>query len=232
MEGRVLSPEVQLTVADVDSSYKVRDSDHGSIYDVERAGARSFGPKHSAEFFAKDRNFRSRSQKDREAFDSQRKAVAMNKRLEALLTKPDAKDASEINPVSDLERDIVQNDQKAMKNQRIQKKNEARRRKDGEKARNSYRQRLLKEAEEGGYTINEDEMIKRLDSYMKKREVSFLLVLMSGLLISYRKNIKRKKQSGVLIWRLPHLIQQKDLSLILQHKFVLRLPFKFEPLVN
>jgi hypothetical protein len=177
----------------------VQNSDHGSIYDMEQAGARSFEPKNSAEFFAKDRNFRSRSQKDGVAFDAESKVIEMNKRLEALLNKPAAKDSSEINPVFDLKRDIIQNEQNFMKSQRTQRKNEARRRKHGEKARNSYRQRLLKEAEEGGYTINDDEMNKRLDSYMKKREVSLLIVLMSYFLISYRTIIKSKKRSGVLI---------------------------------
>jgi murein DD-endopeptidase MepM/ murein hydrolase activator NlpD len=83
--------------------------------------------------------------------------------------------SSTINLVSDVK---PQKSERSTKQQRTEQQNEARRIRDGERARNNHREKLLKEAEDGDYTISEHEMNKRLDAYMKKREVCLLHALL------------------------------------------------------
>lgn len=87
---------------------------------------------------------------------------------------PAKKYSSTINLVSDVKPQMPQTSAKHLT---TEQKNEARRIKDGEKARNNHRERLLKEAEDGDYTISEQEMKKRLDAFMKKREVCMFSIL-------------------------------------------------------
>ena len=87
---------------------------------------------------------------------------------------PEAKRyASEVVVVPGGEQGIYQNSQRPRQS-RTEQQNEARRKKNGERVRENYRQRLLREAEDGGYTIGENEMNKRLEAYMRKREVRYL----------------------------------------------------------
>lgn len=78
--------------------------------------------------------------------------------------------SSEIKLASDIEND-VQQDLSRRKKSKSHRQNEERRKKDGEKARDKQRERLVEDAAEGGYTISNDEIEKRLDAYMRKREV-------------------------------------------------------------
>ena len=95
----------------------------------------------------------------------------------AIFPIPEAKKyASEVVVVPGGEQGVYQNSQRPRQS-RSEQQNEARRKKNGEKVRENYRQRLLREAEEGGYTIDENEMNKRLGAYMRKREVRHLLYI-------------------------------------------------------
>jgi hypothetical protein len=95
----------------------------------------------------------------------------------SLLQKPPTsnKPSTEVRIISHEERESIENQEHAAKRKRAEQQHEERRKRGTEKARNNHRQRLLKEAKEGGYTISPDELDKRLDAYMKKREVCIRL---------------------------------------------------------
>jgi hypothetical protein len=82
---------------------------------------------------------------------------------------------SQITLVSDAEQQVSQSRPRATKSELQrryeERRNEERRKKDGEKACDKHRQQLVQQAAEGGYTISEHEMNKRLDAFIKKREV-------------------------------------------------------------
>lgn len=77
---------------------------------------------------------------------------------------------SKVTVISDAQRNVPKDHQRR-KPRRSEREKEARRKRADMNARDKYLKRITQEAEEGGYTISEDEMNKRLDAYMKKREV-------------------------------------------------------------
>lgn len=86
--------------------------------------------------------------------------------------------SSKVSVISDAQRNVLQ-DQQRTKTRKSEWEKAARRKKGDVKARDKQLKRIAQEAEEGGYTISEDEMNKRLDAYMKKREVYSSLPLNS-----------------------------------------------------
>jgi hypothetical protein len=120
--------------------------------------------------------------------------------------------ASEVIIVSHVDRTVSRNDKRSRK-LRTEQQNEARRKKDGQKVRENHRQRLLREAEEGGYSIGENEMNKRLDAYMRKREVLCFVIWMTCPANPIdRKNFKRKKPCKLFIKILSRVTQKEILS--------------------
>lgn len=122
--------------------------------------------------------------------------------------------SSEIKLASNIEPEFQQ-DRSRTKKSRSDRQNEERRKKDGEKARDKQRERLVEEATEGGYTISNDEIEKRLDAYMRKREViarSLDDYILFSNIIS-RKNIKRGKKREVPARRPPLATKQSRVSI-------------------
>ena len=79
---------------------------------------------------------------------------------------------SEVRLITDVERENIENKRKAQKATAKQKSNEDRRKKDAEKVRLNRRQKLLEDADKGGFSFSEAELNYRVEAYMKEREVS------------------------------------------------------------
>jgi len=76
--------------------------------------------------------------------------------------------SSQVKLASEVERERIEKEKRAKKDQI----NEARRKKDAEKARAKLEVEFLKQASDEGWTITPEELNKRLDARMKKREVA------------------------------------------------------------
>lgn len=80
---------------------------------------------------------------------------------------------SEVRYVEDVERERLENEQKARQEELKRLKNEQRRRNESGRFANRHRQKLLDEAIEGGYTIGEEELKVLVENYMKQRDVCY-----------------------------------------------------------
>jgi hypothetical protein len=80
---------------------------------------------------------------------------------------------SRLKTIQESTRGKLENEKVVQKQRRTQELKEARRKKDNERSRAKYETKLLQDAKDGGYTISEEELKKRSDAEMRKREVNW-----------------------------------------------------------